>query len=128
LILIHFNIFKHIFIILYLWSTLKTAIFSSNVCWTLKNMSFFFFLIEKVYIKFSKDVLSSYLFYIFIINEFLFFSNSSADLNKCHILRLFNSFIHCNILSLKLIFIILAAFISLHDHLFDDQFVLNLKR
>ncbi len=91
-------------------------------------MFLFFFLIEKVYIKFSKDVLSSYLFYIFIINEFLFFSNSSADLNKCHILRLFNSFIHCNILSLKLIFIILAAFISLHDHLFDDQFVLNLKR
>ena len=88
----------------------------------------FFFLIEKVHIKFSKDVLSSCLFCIFIINVFLFFSNSSTNLNKCHILRLFNSFIHCNILNLKLIFIILTVFISLHDHLFNDQFILNLKR
>ena len=91
-------------------------------------MSFFFFLIEKVHIKFSRDVLSSYLFYIFIINEFSFFSNSSADLSKCHMLRLFNPFIHCDISDSKLIFIILAVFISLHDHLFDDQFTLNLKR
>ncbi len=89
---------------------------------------FFFFLIEKVYVKFNKDVFSSCLFYIFIINVFLFFLNSSANLNKYYILRLFNSFIHCNILSLKLIFIILAVFISLYNYLFDDQFALNLKK
>ncbi len=94
----------------------------------LKNMFLFSFLIEKVHVKFSRSVLSSCLFCIFIINVFLFFLNSSADLSKCYISRLFDSFIHHNILSSKLIFIILTAFISLHDYLFDDQFALNLKR
>jgi len=88
----------------------------------------FSFLIEKVHIEFSKDVLNLYFFCIFIINVFSFFLNSSTDLSKCYILRLFNSFIHHDILNSKLIFIIFTVFISLHDHLFNDQFTLNLKR